>query len=46
LRDDPGIGGPTERAALSGALTQNGQPKEEILHKGMEYGQIEEILHA
>jgi hypothetical protein len=44
LKDDPGIGGPNERAALIGALTLNGDPKEEILYNGLEYEQIQELL--
>jgi hypothetical protein len=44
LQDDPGLGGPNERAALVGALTLNGDPKEEILYKGLEYEQIQELL--
>jgi hypothetical protein len=45
LRDDPGIGAPNERAALVGALTVNGEPRDEILYKGLEYEQIQELLH-
>jgi hypothetical protein len=45
LRDDPGIGGPKERVALVGALTLNGEPRDEILYNGLEYEQIQELLH-
>jgi hypothetical protein len=44
LRDDPGIGSQNEREALAGALTLNGEPREEILYRGMEYEQIQELL--
>jgi hypothetical protein len=45
LKDDPGIGSPTERTALAGALTLNGEPRDEISYKGMEYEQIDELLN-
>jgi hypothetical protein len=45
LKDDPGIGSATERTALAVALTLNGEPRDEISYKGMEYEQIEELLN-
>ena len=45
LKDDPGIGSPTERTALAGALTLNGEPRDEISYKGMEFEQIDELLN-
>ena len=44
LKDDPGMGSPSERAELAAALSFNGEPRNEILYKGLEYEQIQEAL--
>ncbi len=44
LKDDPGMGNAAERAELATALTFNGEPRNEILFKGLEYEQIQEAL--
>ncbi len=44
LKDDPGIGTPDERRAVVEALTLNGEPRRELLYKGMEYEQLSEVL--
>ena len=44
LQDDPGLGTADERNAIVVALTQNGEPRREILYNGMEYEQISELL--
>ncbi len=44
LKDDPGIGNSDERRAVEEALTFNGEPRRELLYKGMEYEQLEEML--
>jgi hypothetical protein len=46
VKDDPGVGDELQRNALIGALTFNGEPREEIPHQGMEYEQIDEILQT
>ena len=44
LKDDPGMGSSSERAELAAALSFNGEPRNEILFKGLEYEQIQEAL--
>lgn len=44
MKDDPGIGTPAERFALTDALSSNGDPRDEIAYKGMEYEQIDEMV--
>jgi hypothetical protein len=44
LKDDPGIGNAAERIALADTLTFEGQPKNEIHYRGLEYEQIHQLV--
>jgi hypothetical protein len=44
VREDPGFGGPAERAALASCLTVNGEARAELNFEGLEYEQIRQFL--
>jgi hypothetical protein len=44
LKDDPGIGTAAERIALTESLTVDGEAKNEIHYKGLEYEQIHQLV--
>jgi hypothetical protein len=44
LKDDPGIGNAAERIVLTESLTFDGEAKNEIHYKGLEYEQIHQLV--